>query len=104
MSKQIKIYSDHIQKRVEQLENEIDSNCLRIYNEWKSTLEEAYLEGVVEYETALMNYNTEVDCAKLKEIITNFFRIKLTNFTCLILLDNSYNVKPIKFRKNNRRL
>ena len=62
-SKQIKIYSDHIQKRVEQLENEIDSNCLRIYNEWKSTLEEAYLEGVVEYETALMNYNTEVDCA-----------------------------------------
>ena len=38
-NKQIKIYSDHIQKRVEQLENEIDSNCLRIYNEWKSALE-----------------------------------------------------------------
>ena len=62
-NKQIKIYSDHIQKRVEQLENEIDSNCLRIYNEYKSGLEEAYLEGVIEYEQALMNYNSEVDCA-----------------------------------------
>ena len=62
-NKQIKIYSDHIQKRVEQLENEIDSNCLRIYNNWKSALEEAYLEGIIEYEQALMNYNTEVDCA-----------------------------------------
>ena len=62
-NKQIKIYSDHIQKRVEQLEKEIDSNCLRIYNEWKSALEEAYLEGVIEYEQALMNYNTEVDGA-----------------------------------------
>ena len=60
-NKQIKIYSDHIQKRVEQLENEIDSNCLRIYNEWKSALEEAYLEGIVEYETALMEYNIRVE-------------------------------------------
>lgn len=62
-SKQINIYSDCIQKRIEQLENEIDLNCLRIYNEWKSALEEAYLEGVIEYEQALMNYNTEVDSA-----------------------------------------
>ena len=61
-NKQINIYEDHIQKRIEQLENEIDSNCLRIYNEWKSALEEAYLEGVIEYEQALMNYNSEVDC------------------------------------------
>ena len=60
-NKQIKIYSDHIQKRIEQLENEIDSNCLRIYNKWKAALEEAYLEGIIEYEQALMNYNSEVD-------------------------------------------
>lgn len=62
-NKQINIYEDHIQKRVEQLENEIDSNCLRIYNEYKSALEEAYLEGVIEYEQALMNYNATVDTA-----------------------------------------
>ena len=34
--KQIKIYSDHIQKRIDDLEKEIDLNCLNIYNEWKS--------------------------------------------------------------------
>lgn len=62
-NKQINIYEDHIQKRIEELENEIDSNCLKIYNEWKSALEEAYLEGIIEYEQALMNYNSEVDCA-----------------------------------------
>lgn len=61
--KQIKIYSDDIQKRIEDLENEIDLNCLKIYNEWKSSLEEAYLEGVVEYETALVNYNATVETA-----------------------------------------
>ena len=60
-NRQIKIYSDHIQKRVEQLENEIDSNCLKIYNEWKGALEEAYLEGVIEYESALMQYNFAID-------------------------------------------
>ena len=62
-SKQINIYSDCIQKRIEQLKNEIDLNCLRIHKEWKSALEEAYLEGVIEYEQALMNYNTKVDSA-----------------------------------------
>ena len=61
--KHIKIYSDHIQKRIDDLEKEIDLNCLNIYNEWKSALEEAYLEGVIEYEQTLMNYNTEVDSA-----------------------------------------
>ena len=60
-TKVVKVYSDHIQKRIEELENMIDSNCLKIYNEWKSALEEAYLEGVVEYETALMEYNLRVE-------------------------------------------
>lgn len=59
----INIYPDHIQKRIELLENAIDSNCLRLYNVWKSALEEAYLEGVIEYEQALMNYNAEIECA-----------------------------------------
>lgn len=62
-NKQINIYEDRIQKRIEDLDNQINSNCLKIYNEWKSALEEAYLEGIIEYEQALMNYNTEVDCA-----------------------------------------
>ena len=61
--KQIKVYSDHIQKRIDDLEKEIDLNCLNVYNEWKSALEEAYLEGVIEYEQALINYNAEIDCA-----------------------------------------
>ena len=61
--KHIKIYSDHIQKRVDDLEKEIDLNCLNIYNEWKNALEEAYLDGVIEYEAALINYNATVDTA-----------------------------------------
>ena len=61
MAKFIKIYSDHIQKRIEDLENQINRNCLTMYNEWKPSLEEAYLEGVVEYETALMEYNIRVE-------------------------------------------
>ena len=59
----IKVYSDHIQKRIEDLEKEIDLNCLNIYNEWKGILEEAYLEGVIEYESAMMNYNSTLDSA-----------------------------------------
>lgn len=62
-TKVVKVYSDHIQKRIEDLENQINHNCLKIYNEWKSALEEAYLEGVVEYETALVNYNATVETA-----------------------------------------
>ena len=60
-NKQINIYEDHIQKRIEDLENQINRNCLTMYNEWKPSLEEAYLEGVVEYETALMEYNIRVE-------------------------------------------
>ena len=59
----VKIYSDDIQKRIDDLDNQINSNCLKIYNEWKSALEEAYLEGIIEYEQTLMNYNSEIDCA-----------------------------------------
>lgn len=61
--KHIKVYSDHIQKRIDDLEKEIYLNCLNIYNEWKSVLEEAYLEGVIEYEAILMNYNSTLDLA-----------------------------------------
>lgn len=61
-NKQIKIYSDHIQKRIEDLENEIDLNCLRIYNEYKVDLEELYIsQDVIAYEVALMEYNVAVD-------------------------------------------
>lgn len=60
-TKVVKVYSDHIQRRIEDLENQINRNCLTMYNEWKSSLEEAYLEGIVEYETALMEYNIRVE-------------------------------------------
>ena len=63
-NKQIKIYSDHIQKRIEDLENEIDLNCLRIYNEYKVDLEELYIsQDVIAYEVARMEYNLAVDKA-----------------------------------------
>ena len=82
-NKQIKIYSDHIQKRVEQLENEIDSNCLRVYNEYKSGLEEAYMEGIIEYELALANYHLHLDavnseaCAELERLYEKHKPVKV---------------------------
>lgn len=71
-NKQIKIYEDHIQKRIEDLDNQINANCLKIYNEFKSGLEEAYMEGIIEYELALANYHLRLDavnsepCAELE--------------------------------------
>lgn len=81
----INIYPDHIQKRIEQLENAIDSNCLSLYNKWKSVLEEAYLEGVIEYEQALMNYNAEIECvnaslySELEHIYTTCDPVKVVD-------------------------
>ena len=34
MKNTIKIYSDHIQKRIEDLENQINRNCLTLYQEY----------------------------------------------------------------------
>ena len=56
MKNTIKIYSDHIQKRIEDLENQINRNCLTLYQEYKVLLDEAYIEGIVEYETLLNEY------------------------------------------------
>ena len=55
-NKQINIYEDHIQKRIEDLENQINRNCLTLYQEYKVLLDEAYIEGIVEYETLLNEY------------------------------------------------
>ena len=55
-NKQINIYEDHIQKRIEDLENEINKNCLTLYNEYKVLLDEAYAEGIIEYKTLLNEY------------------------------------------------
>ena len=55
-NKQINIYDDHIQKRIEDLENQINKNCLTLYNEYKVLLDEAYIEGVIEYENLLNEY------------------------------------------------
>ena len=55
-NKQINIYEDHIQKRIEDLENQINRNCLTLYNEYKVLLDEAYIEGVIEYENLLNEY------------------------------------------------
>ena len=55
-NKQINIYEDHIQKRIEDLDNQINRNCLTLYNEYKVLLDEAYIEGVIEYENLLNEY------------------------------------------------
>ena len=56
MKNTIKIYSDHIQKRIEDLENQINRNCLTLYQEYRVSLDEAYIEGVIEYENLLNEY------------------------------------------------
>ena len=55
-NKQINIYEDPIQKRIEDLENQINRNCLTLYQEYRVSLDEAYIEGVIEYENLLNEY------------------------------------------------
>ena len=52
----VKIYPDDIQKRIDELENKINKNCLILYNTYKVLLDEAYIEGVIEYENLLNEY------------------------------------------------
>ena len=52
----VKIYSDHIQKRIEDLEDQINRNCLTLYQDYRVSLDEAYIEGVIEYENLLNEY------------------------------------------------
>lgn len=52
----VKIYPDDTQKLIDELENQINKNCLTLYNEYKVLLDEAYVEGIVEYETLLSEY------------------------------------------------
>ena len=59
MNNKLKIFEDHIMKRIEELNNQINLNCLNLYNEYKSLFDEALMEGVVEYETLRMQYETE---------------------------------------------
>lgn len=51
-----RVYSDHIQKRIEDLENQINRNCLTLYQEYRVSLDEACIEGVIEYENLLNEY------------------------------------------------
>ena len=59
MNNKLKIFEDHIQKRIEELNNQINLNCIILWNEYKPLLDEALMEGVVEYETLRMQYETE---------------------------------------------
>ena len=59
MNNKLKIFEDHIMKRIEELNNQINLNCLNLYNEYKLLFDEALMEGVVEYETLRMQYETE---------------------------------------------
>lgn len=62
MSNKVKIFEDHIQKRIEDLNNQINKNSLKIYNQYKVDLEELYIsQDVIAYEVALMEYNVAVD-------------------------------------------
>ena len=56
MKNVVKIYPDDIQKRIDDLENQINRNCLTLYQEYRVSLDEAYIEGIVEYETLLSEY------------------------------------------------
>ena len=61
-NKQIKIYSDHIQKRIEDLENQINRNYMVTHNKYKVELDELYIqEEVIQYELRLMEYQIEVE-------------------------------------------
>ena len=71
MKNTIKIYSDHIQKRIEDLENQINRNCLTLYQEYRVSLDEAYIEGVIEYENLLNEYyikEQEVNMSSYSEL------------------------------------
>lgn len=60
--KQIKVYSDHIQKRIEDLENQINRNYMVTHNKYKVELDELYIqEEVIQYELRLMEYQIEVE-------------------------------------------
>ena len=59
MNNKLKIFEDHIMKRIEELDNQINLNCLNLYNEYKLLFDEALMEGVVEYETLRMKYEEE---------------------------------------------
>ena len=48
MKNTIKIYSDHIQKRIEDLENQINRNCLTLYQEYRASLDELQFEAIQE--------------------------------------------------------
>ena len=59
MNNKLKIFEDHIQKRIEELNNQINLNCLNLWNEYKPLLDEALMEGLIGYETLRMQYETE---------------------------------------------
>ena len=59
MNNKLKIFEDHIQKRIEELNNQINLNCLKLWNDYKHLLDEALMEGLIEYETLRMQYETE---------------------------------------------
>lgn len=59
MSNKVKIFEDHIQKRIEDLNNQINKNSLQLWNTYQTLLEEALMEGLIEYETLRMQYETE---------------------------------------------
>ena len=59
MNSKLKIFEDHIMKRIEELNNQINLNCRILYNEYKHLFDEALTEGLIEYETLRMQYETE---------------------------------------------
>ena len=81
-NKQINIYEDHIQKRIEDLENQINRNCLTLYQEYRVSLDEAYIEGVIEYENLLNEYHIKKQeinmslCSELEHIYKTCVPVK----------------------------
>ena len=79
MNNKLKIFEDHIMLRIEKLNNQINLNCIVLYNEYKPLLDEALMEGVVEYETLRMQY--EIEERELNESLES--EIKRLYETCV---------------------
>ena len=67
MKNTIKIYSDHIQKRIEDLENQINRNCLTLYQEYRVSLDELQFEAIQEAFQQGIDLGQEKTLQNLKE-------------------------------------
>ena len=79
MNNKLKIFEDHIMKRIEELNNQININCMILWNEYKPLLDEALMEGVVEYETEERELNEGLE-SEIKHLYETCVPVKVIDF------------------------